>query len=129
MTSGGDMDGAEEKRLAGRLGKRIAAARLNADMTQQQLAEMLGVGDEAVSRIERGAVMLTMPKLFDIADALRMRVDELLLGASSRVDDQAMAVAQRIAQLSAADREFAVEMVERLAQHLRPKPADKRSRR
>ena len=123
------MERAEEKRLAGRLGKRIAAARLNADMTQQQLAELLGVGDEAVSRIERGAVMLTMPKLFDIAEALRLRVDELLLGASSRIEDQAVDIAHRIAHLSPADREFVVESVDRLAQQLRSKAADKRSRR
>lgn len=123
------MDSAEEKRLAGRLGKRIAAARLNADMTQQQLAELLGVGDEAVSRIERGAVMLTMPKLFDIAETLRLRVDELLLGASSRIEDQAVAIAQRIAHLSPTDREFVVESVDRLAQQLRSKTNDKRLRR
>lgn len=123
------MDSVEEKRLAGRLGKRIAAARLNADMTQQQLAELLGVGDEAVSRIERGAVMLTMPRLFDMAEALRMRVDELLLGASSRVEDQATAIAQRIANLTPTDREFVVEQIDRLAHQLRSKHLEKRSRR
>ena len=123
------MERAEEKRLAGSLGKRIASARLNADMTQQQLAELLGVGDEAVSRIERGAVMLTLPKLFDIAQALRMRVEELLLAASPRANDQAMAISNHIDHLSPVDRQFVIQLVEGLAEHLGQKPASKRARR
>ena len=39
-----------------KLGKSIAKARIAQDMTQEAVAEKLGIGNEAMSRIERGIV-------------------------------------------------------------------------
>lgn len=123
------MDAKDKGKLAAMLGARIAAIRLDRDMTQAQLAEALGIGEEAVSRIERGAVTPTLPRLFDIAEALNHRTDELISRASPRVDDQAMAVAHLIAQLVPADRDFVIDSVERLAHYLRLRAPEKRTRR
>lgn len=123
------MDGKDKGALAERLGTRIAELRADAGMAQADLAEKLGIGDEHVSRFERGAVLPTLPRLFDIAEAFERGVDELLVGASPRIDDQAIAMANRIAKLSLADRAFVSDTVDRLASHLGAKPPEKKSPR
>ena len=124
------MDTKDKAALAERLGAKIAELRLNVDMTQSDLAERLGIGDEHVSRFERGAVLPTLPRLLDIAEVFQTGFDELVLGASPRIDDQGMWMANRISELSPADREFVRETVDRLAGHLGSKAElDKRGKR
>ena len=120
------MDSKGKARLAARIGARIASLRIESGITQAWLAEFVGVGDEAISRFERGVAIPTLPRLFDLADGLDVRVDDFLLDASPRPDDQAVAIARRIAQLPRSDREFVLETVERLARHMGRKPAGKK---
>ena len=123
------MDSKAKARLAARIGSRLAFLRTEAGITQAWVAEHVGIGDEAVSRFERGVAIPTLPRLYELADALDVRVDELLLDASPRPSDQAAWIASRIAQLPKPDRDFVAETVERLAAHMRQKPAGKRPRR
>jgi len=43
-----------QKQLAGMVGRAISKQRIRCGLTQEEVAERLGVGNEAVSRIERG---------------------------------------------------------------------------
>ena len=43
-----------QQHLAGRVGRAISKQRIRCGLTQEEVAERLGVGNEAVSRIERG---------------------------------------------------------------------------
>lgn len=52
------------------IGKRIKLARINADMTQEQLAEILGVTTPYISRLERGAKSINLKRLYEIANVL-----------------------------------------------------------
>ena len=52
-----------ERSIAMEVGAAIRAQRLRAGLSQDQLSELLGVGPEAVSRMERGVVMLTISTL------------------------------------------------------------------
>ena len=52
------------------IGKRIKLARIKADITQEQLAEILGVTTPYVSRLERGAKSINLKRLIEIADVL-----------------------------------------------------------
>lgn len=87
-----------------------------------------GLGAETISRIERGMVPPTLARLFEFAELLGCRVDELLLEASNRNADQAASIAAQLAELSPADRAFVAGVVDQLAEHLRKKPHDKRRR-
>lgn len=122
------MDIQHRRGLAAALGARIAAARQQAGATQAALAERIGVGEEAVSRIERGAVTPTLPRLLDIAEALGLSTGELLMRASPRPDDQAAAMARDLARLSPRDRELVAQLVSLLIARLAP-PNRKRPRR
>jgi transcriptional regulator with XRE-family HTH domain len=108
-----DMD-----RLAGVVGRAIARNRVAAGLTQEQVAEQLGIGNEAVSRIERGLVMPNVARLMELADTFDCDIADLLTEVSSRPSDQARHVARLLSGVGGKDREMIVEIVERLTARL-----------
>jgi transcriptional regulator with XRE-family HTH domain len=60
------------------LGERIAAARLEAGLTQQQLADKLGVSQRVVTYWEREAAGLRADQLAKLAEALGVSADFFL---------------------------------------------------
>ena len=123
------MDNRDKRALAKRLGARIAELRTSLDMTQADLAERLGIGDEHVSRFERGAVLPTLPRLIDIAGTFRFNgLDDFFLGSSPRAEDQATWMTQRIHKLSPAQRAFIQDSVNRLADFFESQPEGKDAR-
>jgi len=104
--------------LAGLIGRAIAKHRLESGLTQEQVAEMLGIGNEAVSRMERGLVMPTVARLVELADIFGCDAADLLTGASTRSSDQGKYVGQLLAKLGGNDRALVIEIVERLAGRL-----------
>jgi transcriptional regulator with XRE-family HTH domain len=58
--------------------KRIKLARINADLSQAELAEKVGVKDYIISRYETGVSKPDIEKLGMIADALGVTTDYLL---------------------------------------------------
>jgi len=63
--------------LVHKVGRKIAELRRKAGLTQEELAEKLGVGWRYVSRAERGE-NLTLQTMVKIANALGVRVKALL---------------------------------------------------
>ena len=63
-----------------RIGKWIALLRKEKKLTQEQLAERLGVSNRSVSRWENGRSMPDFSLLWDIAGELDVTVSELLNG-------------------------------------------------
>ena len=59
------------------LGKRIKLTRKGQDLTQEMLAERVGVDAETISRIERGAHLPSLPTLDRLAVALRCSAGDL----------------------------------------------------
>ena len=60
------------------LGKRIREERKKHNLTQEQLAEQLGVSTTYIGYVERGERNLTLPKLTQLASLLEVTVDELM---------------------------------------------------
>lgn len=58
--------------------QKIRDIRLQKGMTQQELADKLGVKQCTVSDYETGQVDLTLPKLVRIADALGVTIYDLI---------------------------------------------------
>ncbi len=67
-----------EKEWARRIGRRIAEARRNKGLSQAELAAVLGVSFQAVSRWERGESMPEIHRLLPLAGALEVSLEELL---------------------------------------------------
>ena len=109
----------DEDRLAKAVGRAIARYRQSRHLTQEEVAERLGVGNEAVSRIERGIVMPSLPRLVQLASMFRCETADLLAQGSGHSGDQASYLERLLAQLNNEDRQMVVEMVERLASRLK----------
>ncbi|HDR8948156.1 TPA: helix-turn-helix transcriptional regulator [Burkholderia vietnamiensis] len=106
------------EQLASVIGRAIAKHRAVSGYTQEQVAEALGIGNEAVSRMERGIVMPTVARLVELANLFECNAADLLTEASSRTSDQARHVGQLLSKLNVNDRTMVVEIVERLAGRL-----------
>ena len=111
------------------LGARALGARaLGRGLSQEDAAESLGIGNEAVSRMERGAAMPSLERLRDFAKLYKCRFDQLLMEASDNEPDQSAHVAHLLSGLAAEDRQLVVGIVGALAERLRAKHAAKRKR-
>lgn len=101
------------------LGARVAQARKDADLTQVQLAERLGVAQQTLAHYEVGRARIAADLLPVLAEVLDLSIDELLLGQSasrkpgkrgpaSRLQQQVDA----ISQLPRAQQRFVVQMLD-----------------
>jgi transcriptional regulator with XRE-family HTH domain len=106
------------KQLAQTVGKAIAHRRKANGLKQEELAERLGIGNEAVSRIERGTVMPTIARLAELAEIFECNIAELLTESSNRSCDQASHLNELLSKLEVNDREMLVGVVETLARRL-----------
>ena len=60
------------------IGQRVKSARLQANLTQEQLAEKVGVSWSTISCLERGQHMVSIERLFEISSALNIGIESLL---------------------------------------------------
>jgi transcriptional regulator with XRE-family HTH domain len=108
----------DSKTLAERVGKAIARQRMRCKWNQEQVAEKLGIGTEAVSRIERGKGMPTVERLVTLAEIFNCEAADLLTEGSSRPEDQARRLSNLLSTLDTDDRALVVDVVERLVDRL-----------
>ena len=108
-----------QKQLADTVGRAISKQRVRRGLTQEAVADRLGVGNEAVSRIERGVVMHNITRLLEFAEIFGCEAAELLSEVSPLVDDQASRISHLLGALDHADRQLVVELVERLVNRLK----------
>lgn len=109
----------DQKALAVSIGKAIAARRVQSGLTQDQVAERLGIGNEAVSRIERGVVIPNIARLYDFASIFHCEAAELLSEASPRSDDQARQISRLLDALTESDRQLVLGLAQGLGERLR----------
>ena len=62
------------------IGKHIRAYRKAKKLSQEQLAEKIGISPTHMSHIETGSTKLSLPVLVDIAAVLEVQTDKLLFG-------------------------------------------------
>ncbi|MGZ3457068.1 MAG: helix-turn-helix domain-containing protein [Archangium sp.] len=67
-----------DKKLAKTIGEAARNARLRAQLTQADVAEMVDLVTEVYGRIERGGMVPSVPTLLRLCRALRISADELL---------------------------------------------------
>ncbi|HGN3444513.1 TPA: helix-turn-helix domain-containing protein [Pseudomonas aeruginosa] len=107
------------KRLAVLTGKAIAKHRIRMGLTQEEVGVRLGIGNEAVSRIERGLRKPNIERLIEFASIFECDLAELLTEMSQRTTEQSARIHDLLAQLAPEDRQLVMDIVERLAGRLR----------
>ena len=71
------------------IGRVLAQRRESKGLTQEQVAEVLQIGTEAVSRMERGITMPTIQRMAELADIYGCGIEELVIATSTRTIDSA----------------------------------------
>ncbi|WP_085654957.1 MULTISPECIES: helix-turn-helix domain-containing protein [unclassified Pseudomonas] len=112
------MSKTESKQLAELVGQAIARQRVRCKLSQEQVAERLGIGSEAVSRIERGIVMPNVERLVELSEIFGCETADLLTEGSSRPEDQARRLYDLLSTLDTSDRTLVMGMVEGLVERL-----------
>lgn len=60
------------------IGKRIKIARIKQNLTQETVADRIGVTPQHISNVETGNTSVSLPTLIAIANTLQVSMDELL---------------------------------------------------
>lgn len=92
-----------------RLGRAIAERRKALGFSQDDLAGMIEVDAETISRFERGAVLPSLQRLWRVAEALKTGMGDLLSEASELPTDQAQKLVAALRELNARDRQLLVD--------------------
>ncbi|MCS3458802.1 helix-turn-helix domain-containing protein [Aeromonas sp. BIGb0445] len=106
--------------LAKSVGKAIGRQRQQVGLTQEQVAEHLGIGMEAISRMERGLVVPTVVRLAELAQLFDCELADFLRETSNRPTEQGIVLSQQLAKLNTADRALLLEVVDKLVARLAP---------
>jgi transcriptional regulator with XRE-family HTH domain len=104
------------------IGERIAAARTNAGLSQQDVARALGVGRSAVNQWESGTTKPSITRRAQLAVLLDMRITDLIPGMP--VDEITEAIAQIIRAVPPDKQAGLVLMIEHTARLLADPPPD-----
>ena len=70
------------------IGARIKAARVAAELTQEELAEKLDISHTHMSNLETGKSNITLTTLFCIADMFSMTVNDFLYNQEQKTQTQ-----------------------------------------
>lgn len=97
------------------LGKQIRNRRKKLGLSQEELAEKLGVGHQALSRIEQGKMAPKMERLPILAKSLHCTVSDLFRFDEGDSSDYATRIADLLATLPSKKREFIYDHVASLA--------------
>jgi transcriptional regulator with XRE-family HTH domain len=100
------------------LGTHIATHRKQRQLTQAELAELVGIDTVSLSRIETGTVLPSLARLSALADALGVDVVEFLGASRTPVSQQNLEVQGYLDTLSPEDRVLLLEWIKQFAQRL-----------
>lgn len=108
----------QERICLKRIGDALARARLERRMTQDEVADKLGVNPETISRFERGHTAPPLLRLFDLATLYGVPPESLIAGGGGQALDTARDISSLLANLPPHDREFIRQWVSAMCVHL-----------
>lgn len=98
--------------LIKKIGHAIANRRRMAGLTQAEVAERLGISNDAISRMERGSIMPTVLRLIQFAEIFHCEAVDLLTESSTLLPDQSKRLAVLLAKLDDRERETLIGIIE-----------------
>ena len=103
-------EGNAERRLARAVGAAIAGRRKAQGMTQAQLAELMNVEKETISRMETGAISPTLHRLAQLAMLLECEIADFLQTRTPEFHQQVSLLAGKLEHLSESQRTKLIEI-------------------
>ncbi len=108
----------EWRAFVGKVGKALATERKRLGLSQQAVAEKIGIEPESISRIENGAIAPTLARLRQFAQVYGCSMESLIGKSSDQSPDIAKRIASKLEDLSEADRAFVAEQTMNLIGHI-----------
>ncbi|NOL49256.1 helix-turn-helix domain-containing protein [Pelistega europaea] len=108
------MTKATKQEISQRIGQSIAKHRKAVGMTQSELAERLDLSLDAMSRLERGNINLSVVRLLELAEIFGCESADLLDEASHRPRDIAYQIENLLQRLDDIDRIKLLSIIEQL---------------
>lgn len=96
------------------IGQAIAKYRQASGLTQAQLAEILEISNDAVSRMERGKSVPNVLRLLELSEIFNCEIADLLTDGSNRSIDQARQLDRLLNELDIYERNELLYLIERL---------------
>lgn len=112
------IDDADWRRFLKSIGRGLLERRTSNGLTQQQVAEQVGIQPESVSRIENGQIAPTLMRLQQFASIYDCSITALVSEASAHPTDLALRIARELGELNEIDRQFVASQAVALAWHL-----------
>jgi transcriptional regulator with XRE-family HTH domain len=104
----------ERAALVKAVGRAIAAKRVENKLSQENVAERLGISREAVSRMETGVAIPSVLRLAELAEIFGCAIEDLLTAASNRKLDQARHITELLDDLSQEKRDVLLNVIKQL---------------
>lgn len=94
------------------IGKRIRKYRKSLSLSQEQLAEMVGISTTHMSHIETGNTKLSLAVLVEISKSLSISMDTIIFGQEKLSDDKANSeIHELLASCSPAQTQVLLEVI------------------
>lgn len=97
-----------------RVGKAVAHYRKSAGLSQAEVAEIMGISNDAVSKMERGNITLNVSRLFEFAQIFGCQPSDFLIATSYHFEDQQQYLSRLLAKLTAEDRSRLLALIEQM---------------
>jgi transcriptional regulator with XRE-family HTH domain len=100
------------------IGNRIKTQRKAADFTQEVLAEKLDVSSKYISNIENGVAKISLKRIFEIAEILRIKPESLISDVNPEADGYLFSeIYEKIKNMPNKKKELAIQMLDLIAQY------------
>lgn len=104
----------ESSELDKKVGKAVAHYRKIAGLSQAEVAEKMGLSNDAISKMERGNITLNVSRLFEFAQIFGCQASDFLIATSDHFEDQQQYLSQLLCKLSAEDRSRLLRLIEQM---------------
>lgn len=104
----------ENLELDKRVGQAVARYRKAAGFSQAEVAEMLGLSNDAISKMERGNIALNVARLFEFARLFNCQATDFLVSSSPHLEDQQQYLAKLLQRLDSEERVGLLNVVEQM---------------
>ena len=110
------MENPNHREFARQIGLGLYKQRRRLGLTQANLAEMLGIEPETISRLERGVALPSIMRLISMAELLDCTVADLMGTSFPIATDQFVELSGFFKKLGNDDRKLVMAMVKRFAE-------------
>ena len=108
------MDKNREQKLARSIGRSISEQRKKTGLSQEVIAEMLGIGYEAVSRMERGIIIPNIIRLIEVSEIFECSINDLISGSADTSIEIAKNISEKVKPLTHQQRSIVLNILDLL---------------